>query len=90
MGVHRVSSSTPGFAVVREERCSGCGICASVCTYGAIGMRETARGGKAVVDPALCRGDGLCSSLCATGAMEFQEPSRSEVFQQIDEAAARA
>ncbi|MEW6488227.1 MAG: 4Fe-4S binding protein [Thermodesulfobacteriota bacterium] len=90
MRTEKVPSSGPSCAVIVEERCTGCGTCISICSYGAIGLRETARGGKAAVDLTLCRGDGLCGSFCATGAIEFQESSRRDIFQQIDDAVARA
>lgn len=89
MSTEKVPSSGPSCAVI-EERCTGCGTCVSVCSYGAIGLSETQRGAKAAVDPALCRGDGLCSSLCATGAIEFPDLSRGEIFRQIDDATGRA
>jgi len=40
-----------------REAVHGCGACASVCTYGAIEMRETKQGRKATMNPVLCKGD---------------------------------
>jgi heterodisulfide reductase subunit A len=58
-------------AVVRvnEELCSGCGICVSVCAYGAPGLVE--KDGKTLsrVNEALCKGCGNCAAACPSGAM---------------------
>jgi heterodisulfide reductase subunit A2 len=54
---------------VDEQRCSGCGICVSVCAYGAPGLVE--KDGKTVsrVNEALCKGCGSCAAACPAGAM---------------------
>ncbi len=60
-------------AVVNEDLCSGCGICAPVCDYGAIEIVEVEGEESkkiAEVDVALCKGCGACASACPSGAME--------------------
>jgi heterodisulfide reductase subunit A len=62
----------------------GCGACASVCTYGAIEMRETKQGRKATMNPVLCKGDGLCNAMCPTGAISLRHYTEDELLAQID------
>jgi dihydroorotate dehydrogenase (fumarate) len=52
-----------------KERCTGCGRCGTVCSYGA------QHSGKGGFDCTLedCRFCGLCVSLCPTGALAFTE-----------------
>jgi heterodisulfide reductase subunit A len=72
---------------VKEKACMGCGQCLSVCTYGAIELRETKQGKKAVVNPVLCKGDGLCNAKCPTGAIQLKHFTDEELLAQIDAAA---
>jgi heterodisulfide reductase subunit A len=72
---------------VDDKECMGCGQCASVCTYGAIELRETRQGKKAVVNPVLCKGDGLCNAKCPTGAIQLKHFTDEELLAQIDAAA---
>jgi len=69
---------------VDEKRCMGCGACVSVCTYGALELRETRLGKKAVVNPVLCKGDGLCNSKCPTGAIKLKHYTDDEIVAQVD------
>jgi len=72
---------------VDEKACMGCGQCMSVCTYGAIELRETRQGKKAVVNPVLCKGDGLCNAKCPTRAIQLKHFTDDELLAQIDAAA---
>ena len=69
---------------VNESKCMGCGACASICTYGALELRETKQGKKAVVNPVLCKGDGLCNSMCPTGAISLKHFTDEEIMSEID------
>jgi len=75
---------------VDEKKCMGCGQCVSVCTYGAIELRETRQGKKAVVNPVLCKGDGLCNAKCPTGAIQLKHFTDEELLAEIDAAAEAA
>ncbi|BDV00147.1 cobyrinic acid a,c-diamide synthase [Thermodesulfomicrobium sp. WS] len=55
-------------ARVEASQCSGCGLCAQVCRFGAVRMGE---GGTAIVDPRRCEGCKTCVALCPEGAMRF-------------------
>lgn len=71
---------------VDEKRCIGCGICVSVCAYGAIELSETEEGRKAVINPVLCKGDGLCNARCPTGAVSLKHYTNEQFISQIDTA----
>jgi len=50
---------------VNEEKCTGCGVCAEVCQYGAIAVVK----GKVLIFPELCHGCGGCAMFCPEGAI---------------------
>ncbi|HKM08261.1 MAG TPA: 4Fe-4S binding protein [Sphaerochaeta sp.] len=55
---------------IDEELCNGCGLCASACLEGAIGMQN----GKAVLlREDYCDGLGNCLPVCPTAAITFEE-----------------
>jgi len=54
-------------AEVREEACTGCGVCQERCQMDAITVEETAR-----VNPDRCIGCGLCVPTCPTEAMALR------------------
>lgn len=55
---------------INEEKCNGCGACASACHEGAIGMVD----GKAkLLRDDYCDGLGDCLPACPTGAISFVE-----------------
>lgn len=75
-------------AAVREELCSGCGICASTCRQGAISFKEDTPSPNhrvAVVDRAECKACGACVAACPSGAMNMEGFSNEEIIAQIDE-----
>jgi MinD superfamily P-loop ATPase len=58
-------------AVVQPELCKGCGKCAELCRFDALGSDEAA--GHYTVDPAACEGCGVCVSHCPHEAIAFPE-----------------
>lgn len=55
---------------INESKCNGCGLCATACHEGAIGMVD----GKAkLLREDYCDGLGDCLPACPTGAISFEE-----------------
>lgn len=64
---------------IDEEKCNGCGICASACHEGAIDIID----GKAkLVREHFCDGLGDCLPGCPTGAITFEEREAPEYDEQ--------
>ncbi len=68
---------------IDEEKCNGCGLCASACHEGAIQMIN----GKAkLVNPNHCDGLGACLPVCPTGAIELIDVEDNDpIFLEIEE-----
>ncbi len=78
------ATQAPG-AVVREDLCSGCGVCASTCRQGAISFKETGPNQRiAQVDRSECKACGACAAACPAGAMNLEGFSNEEVVAEID------
>ena len=60
--------------------CTGCGVCVTVCPYGAIAFDKQE---KAEGNTALCKGCGLCCASCRSGAADLDGFTNAEIFAQI-------
>lgn len=63
--------------VCDTDRCTGCGLCADSCRYGAL---RTGADGVAVTDGLLCEGCGLCTRLCPAGALSVVRTFDSRIY----------
>ncbi len=68
---HEFKASREAF--IREDKCSGCGLCRDLCRFEAIS--ESFR-----VDPLSCEGCGVCYHACPEGAIDFEEVISGEWF----------
>ena len=64
---------------IDEEKCNGCGICASACHEGAI---DIVNGKAKLVRENFCDGFGDCLPACPTGAITFEEREAPEYDQE--------
>ncbi len=55
-------------AYIKEEKCTQCGVCAEVCPYGAVEVRE----GRHWINPWICEGCLTCSLACPEKAIRYK------------------
>jgi heterodisulfide reductase subunit A len=67
---------------VDEDLCSGCGQCASICTFAALSLHPTR--GVMTVNAVLCQGCGACATACPSGAINVKHFTFDQVMAQID------
>jgi heterodisulfide reductase subunit A len=73
---------------VDQTKCIGCGICVSVCPYGAMQLREEDEG-KSQSNKALCKGCGTCASACPMFAIKMPHFTDNQILEQIKAATER-
>jgi heterodisulfide reductase subunit A len=67
---------------IDPDICSGCGICISLCPYGAIEL--DLRRHVSVVNDALCKGCGSCAGFCPSGAAQVRHFRKRQIFAEFD------
>lgn len=74
-------------ANVQTAKCTGCGVCVTVCPYKAPEfITEGPFTGKSKINPALCKGCGLCPASCRSSAIALYGFNADQVFAQIQTA----
>ncbi len=71
-------------AQIREEFCTGCQTCLTVCFYGAISYDLVK--GISVVNEAICRGCGSCVGSCPSGAIRSKHFTYPQLYREVIEA----
>lgn len=67
--------STSFKAVINENKCNGCGLCAEKCVFKAIEIKN----GKARINPFLCEGCGVCQIVCPQKAIDLKQITNGQV-----------
>ncbi|ROQ92313.1 hydrogenase iron-sulfur subunit [Desulfosoma caldarium] len=76
-------------AVIDQDRCIGCGVCATECPYQAVSLQEDAQGNlKAFVETAACKGCGVCAGACPSEAADHLGYSTEALKAVVDAALA--
>jgi len=68
---------------IDSDLCNACGMCVSVCPYGAISADKKTKT-KATVVEAACAGCGTCGAACPQGAITMRHFTDSQLLSQVD------
>jgi len=69
-------------AVINEERCSGCRICALLCPFGAISFDGETQVSQ--INEALCKGCGVCVAGCPSSAITGKHFTTEQIIAEIE------
>ncbi len=79
----RETIAVPGtVAQVDTPWCSSCGVCVSICPYGAPKFDE--KSGKAQIEASLCKGCGLCVASCRSGAIHLNGFDGNQILAMVE------
>ena len=67
-------------ATIEEDACTGCGLCAEHCRFGAISAGNDNTGRVHEVDPISCEGCGVCLDICSEKAVRMVPSLNGEWF----------
>ena len=74
-------------AYANPATCSQCGVCVSVCPFGAPSFMDEGRfAGKAQINPVICKGCGLCVSSCRSGALHLKGFEDAQIMSMVETA----
>lgn len=74
----------PTISEIDQEKCSGCGICAPLCPYGAISMTATdPTHPRARIEMTQCKGCGVCTTACPSTAIILHGYTEDQIMAQI-------
>ncbi len=74
----------PIVSSVEQDNCIGCGLCSSLCPYGAIIMEKIGKKRKARTISASCKACGICASHCPTFAISMGGFTNEQLISQIE------
>jgi len=67
-------------AVIDPASCTGCGVCADHCRFGAIRVRCEGGASSMAIDPISCEGCGVCVDMCPPQAIALRPALNGEWF----------
>jgi len=67
--VEQLAHQPRKIAVLDQELCTKCGLCAKICSYDALDLNE-----RLQVNPVACDGCGLCVEMCPAEALSLGDP----------------
>jgi len=73
---------------VNPDRCSGCRVCADLCSYRAITMAESDERPVAMINNLDCKGCGICVVACPSAAIIAKTYNADEILAEIEGALA--
>ena len=62
--------------------CSGCGLCADACVYGALSLDE--RRGVMTANQVVCKGCGACATACPSGAIVVKHFTPDQILAEVE------
>jgi heterodisulfide reductase subunit A len=71
-------------AAVNELKCIGCGLCESICPYGAPRVEQKEGKRVATITAVMCKGCGACASSCPEQAIAMNHYTDEAIRAQID------
>jgi heterodisulfide reductase subunit A len=74
----------PIVSCVEQDKCIGCGLCVSLCPYGAIVMQKVDGKRKAETIAASCKACGICAAHCPTFAISMGGFTNEQITSQIE------
>jgi len=69
-------------AEIRQAACSRCGVCLTICPFGAPALSAD---GLPEINPVLCKGCGLCVASCRSGAIHLKGLDDEQVMAMINQ-----
>jgi len=73
----------PGIEI-KQEICSGCGVCVLLCSYDAIKLEKSGDETVAVINDRRCKRCGVCVAACPSAAIIPEHFADEEVMAEIE------
>lgn len=79
LGMAKVEAITSS---IQQELCAGCGLCETVCAYGALSLHPWR--GVMTINEVLCKGCGACSVACPSKAITLGHFTQKQTLAMLD------